>query len=146
MYTVTEADYDDLDWIVNEAGVKMIEEEVKNPALYNKAALTDLALKGMLSKTLLVCKKGEERVGVLGGVLVPHYLNTDKTILAEIMWFVLEEHRTGRAGYLLLKEYSKLARQADMATFSLLASSPISDKTLIKFGFKPTERSFLMEN
>jgi hypothetical protein len=146
-YEVSKAEYNDLEWIVDCAVVKMLQDEVKNMQYYNKTSITDLVMNALLSGTLLICKKEDERVGVLGGVLVPHYLNTDKKILAEIIWYVSKEHRTGRAGYLLLKEYSKMAREiSDMATFSLLADSPVSDKTLMKFGFKPTERSFLMEN
>lgn len=146
-YVVSKADYSDLEWIVEDAVVKMLQDEVNNMQYYNKTSITDLVMNALLSGTLLICKKEDERVGVLGGVLVPHYLNTDKRILAEIIWYVSKEHRTGRAGYLLIKEYSQMAREvSDMATFSLLANSPVSDKTLMKFGFKPTERSFLMEN
>ena len=48
---------------------------------------------------------------------------------------------------LSLKGFADMAKQrAAKATLSLLGSSPISDKTLEKFGFKLAERNYLMEN
>lgn len=146
-YTVALADYDDLKWIVDEAASMMLSEEVGNNQLYHKLTITNLVLNALATETLFIAKKDEKPVGVIGGVLVPHYLNADKKTLAEIMWYVLPDHRKGRAAFLLLDIYSKKAKEvADLATFSLLATSPISDRTLERFGFKPKERSFIMEN
>lgn len=145
-YSVRVADYNDLPWILDDAGVKMIKDEVGQPELYNRQTLANVAIEGIKTETVFVGMKDEELVGVIGGVVVPHYLNQTKRTLAEIMWYVLPEFRETRVGLLLMKEYANKAKEFDYATFSLLAGSPISDKTLNKFGFKLKERSFLMEN
>lgn len=146
-YKVRLAEIHDVDWIVKEAGRRMTHEELKKPDLYDPHTLQELALKGIREQTVILVTKHTKIIGVIGGVLVPHYLNRNQMTLAEIMWYVLPEHRSGRAGLLLLKAFTELAKdKAAKATLSLLGSSPISDKTLEKFGFKLTERNYLMEN
>ena len=145
-YEVRLAEYGDLKWLLDYAAKRMLTEDVGNPDMYQRGALDNLVLKAMHSETLFVATYAGEPVGVLGGIAVPHYLNPDKNTLAEIMWYVLPEHRQSRGGLLLLRTYAKKAKEFDYATFSLLAGSPISDRTLSKYGFHLKERSFLMEN
>lgn len=145
-YSVRVADYNDLPWILDDAGVKMIQEEVKQPELYNRATMTNIVIAAIEQETVFIGTADEQPVGVIGGIIVPHYLNADKTTLAEIMWYVYPEYRETRVGLLMLKKYSERAKDFDYATFSLLAGSPISDRTLERYGFHLKERSFLMEN
>lgn len=145
-YSVRVADYNDLPWILDDAGVKMIQEEVKQPELYNRATMTNIVIAAIEKETVFIGTADEQPVGVIGGIIVPHYLNAEKTTLAEIMWYVYPEYRETRVGLLMLKKYSERAKDFDYATFSLLAGSPISDRTLERYGFHLKERSFLMEN
>ena len=146
-YKIRLAEIHDIDWIVKVAGRRMTHEELKKPDLYDPHTIQELALKSIRDQTTLVVSKDSHIIGVIGGVLVPHYLNRNQLTLAEIMWYVLPEHRSGRAGLMLLKGFADMAKQrAAKATLSLLGSSPISDKTLEKFGFKLAERNYLMEN
>lgn len=145
-YSVRVADYNDLPWILDDAGVRMIQEEVKQPELYNRATMTNIVIAAIEQETVFIGTADDKPVGVIGGIIVPHYLNADKTTLAEIMWYVYPEYRETRVGIFMLKKYSERAKDFDYATFSLLADSPIADRTLERYGFMPKERSFLMEN
>lgn len=146
-YKLRLAELHDIDWIVKEAGRRMVYEELKKPDLYDPHTLQELALRCIREQTALVVTKAGKCVGVIGGVLVPHYLNKNQMTLAEIMWYVLPQYRTGRAGMMLLKGFKEMAEQrATKATLSLLGSSQISDKTLERFGFKLMERAYLLEN
>lgn len=142
---VREAEYTDIRWIVEEAAVRMLTDEVKQPALYNATTLTEIVAKAIQTRTLFIGSVDGIPVGAIGGIVVPHYLNNEKSTLAEIMWYILPEHRGSRVGLKMLKMYAEKAREFDYASFSLLASSPISDRTLEKLGFRLTERNYLME-
>lgn len=146
-YEIRKAQLRDVDWIVKDAGYKMVYEELKKPDLYDVHTIQALTIKCIQDGTVLLVSKGSSPVGVLGAVAVPHYLNRNQVTLAEIMWYVDKENRNGRAGLLLLKAFADMAKQKGCkATLSLLASSNISDNTLERFGFKLTERNYLMEN
>ena len=143
-YKVRLANLQDIDWIVKDAGRRMIFEELKKPEFYNPHSIKELALNGVRSGTIVIATKGTESVGVIGGLLVPHYLNTNTVMLAEIMWYVDPKHRAGRAGYLLLKKFSEIGKEkASGTTLSLLGDSQVNDSTLARFGFKLTERNYL---
>lgn len=146
-YKVKLATLQDVDWIVKDAGYRMLHEEVKKPELYNVETIRGLVIKGISEHTVLIAYRNDKRIGVLGAVLVPHYLNHNQFTLAEIMWWVEPEYRNGRAGLLLLKAFSEMAkRRASKAILSLLGTSPVSDETLARYGFKLTERNYMLEN
>ena len=89
--------------------------------------------------------RARELTGILGAMVVPHYLNPRHMVLSEVFWWVSEEHRGTRAGFELLRDYIKFARANEyMATLSLENFSKIGDNTLRRLGFEPYERSFIL--
>lgn len=145
-YELRRATDSDIDWMVYEAGYKMIHEELRKPELYNVESITELSQRCVSEGTVLIVTKDEEPIGVLGAIMVPHYLNADLNTLVEIMWYVDKENRNGRAGAMLIKSFAELAKIKGVnATLSLLSTSSVSDRTLEKYGFKLTERNYLME-
>lgn len=143
-YKVKFAQPSDIVWMVEVAGVKMLEEEVKRPDFVNRKALYDLADKGIDNETALICWKDGEPVGLLGWLVGPNPFNPDLFIAAEILWYILPEHRGTRAGYLLMKEFSEwLDKYEILGTMSLLSTSEVSPRSLERFGFKQTEYQFM---
>lgn len=91
-------------------------------------------------------RDGVGPVGFISGMLSPHIFNPEITVLAETFWWVAEEHRGSRAGFMLFQEFKKFgAENADWVLFTLEEKSPVSDEFLLKNGFRLQERSFLME-
>lgn len=146
MYTVGSLTHDDYVWSVEVAATRMILEEVKRPELLNKPNLYKLVDQMIVDDTAIICRKNGEPVGCIGALLVPNTYNPEIATLAELIWYVLPEHRKGRAAFLLLKEYIKLAETvADEATLSLLNSSEVNMFSLAKQGFHKEEHAFRLQ-
>lgn len=134
------------DWLITDACYKMLSEEVGRPELYCRPQIESLVDAAILTQTLIVAEKDGEPIGVIGGFLVPNIYNPNIKVLSELLWYVKEEYRKGRAGYLLLKAFDKLASEiADEATMSTLLHSEVKIETLEKVGFKLKEFAFHKE-
>lgn len=93
-----------------------------------------------------VALEGEDRVGFIAGILAPHPYNGAIRQLTEAFWWVAPEYRGTRAGSLLLDAFIEEGKQrADWIVMTLEHDSPVHDRVLEKRGFKPKERSFLLE-
>ncbi|AXH71986.1 MAG: acetyltransferase GNAT family protein [Podoviridae sp. ctbj_2] len=145
MYTVGSLTHDNYVWSVEVAATRMLLEEVKRPELLNKENIYRLVDKMIVDDTAIICMKDDKPVGCIGALLVPNTYNPDIATLAELIWYVLPEHRKGRAGFLLLEQYIKMAEElADEATLSLLKSSEVNFESLAKRGFHQEEYAFRM--
>lgn len=146
MYTVGSLTHDDYVWSVEVAATRMLLEEVKRPELLNKENIYKLVDQMIVDDTAIICRKDGQPVGCIGALLVPNTYNPEIATLAELIWYVLPDHRNSRAGFLLLQEYIKLAEKiADEATLSLLASSEVNFDSLSKRGFMQEEYAFRMK-
>lgn len=146
MYTVRSLTHANYIWSVEVAATRMILEEVKRPELLNKKNLYTLVDKMIVDDTAIIAFKNDEPIGCIGALLVPNTYNPDLATLVELIWYVLPEHRKSRAGFLLLEQYIKLAKElADEATLSLLTSSEVNLETLSKRGFHQEELAFRMK-
>lgn len=146
-YEVKPVTEGDRSWVVNTAAKEMLENEVRRPELYNPQQLHLLYHKVVSDGTGLVCLKDGERVGVVGGVLFPHFLNPGIRVLAEVVWYVSPSARFSRAPYLMMKAYRDLISvRADEGMFTLLHDTPIKDDSLAKLGFEFRERHYLFRS
>lgn len=85
-------------------------------------------------------------VGFIAGHLAPHAFNPDIRTLTELFWWVEPASRHSRAGSLLLDAYvADGKRRADWVLMTLEHDSPVNDRVLLKRGFRPKERSYLLE-
>lgn len=108
------------------------------------AGLTDL----ISNHVFLVAQRNTdgERLGFVAGLLSPHFMNPEIIQLTELFWWVPEEYRRTGAGHLLFEEFVKVGVvEADWVNFTLEHHSPVKDEFLLKRGFKPQERSFILE-
>lgn len=144
MYNVEKLSNSNIKWFVETAGVNMLTNELKRPELIDLNTLYALADKMMGGSTGWVVTKAGEPVGALGALLVPNIYNHSFITLAELFWYVLPEHRNGRAGILLLDAFDQHADlHADDATLSLLPSSEV--RSLDRRGFKLCEKAYRKE-
>ena len=117
-------------------------------SLYDKEAAAH-GLENLIETGLVLVaeKKDQEQVGFIIGAMTPHLFNPKVIVLAQLLWWVDPARRKSRAGYLLLREFIDWGKKnADWITFSLEENSPLNEQTLIKIGFRRTERSYLIEN
>ena len=144
--TVRRGKPEDVPWILSQL-------KIFSPLYGTKRSLfgdEDYAREGLLrtmeSHLLLVAERGETLMGFVAGMVSPHLYNPAIRILCELFWWVAEEYRKTRAGYLLMREYMTWGKSnVDWMTFCLMENSPVKDGTLRRLGFKPTETSYLME-
>jgi len=115
--------------------------------IYPGDEMTGALLANIIEKHfLLICENDEEKVGVIGGFLVPHMFNPSVKVLAEAFWWVDPEHRGGRAGYSLLKAFTEFGKEnVDMVIMTTEFNSPDLEKTLYRFDYKQYERNYILE-
>lgn len=90
---------------------------------------------------------GDKLVGCIGGRLFPQPFNPLVMMLMEMFWWVPEEYRKTRAGYLLLKKFCEVGNErADATVLTLQNSTPVIERTVERLGFKLYERSFAKIN
>lgn len=135
-----------MDWFVNTAAVRMLEEEVKRPRLVDRTQIEKLATQGMYDGTAFVGLVDDEPVGAIGGLLLPHTLKPSILVLYEVFWYVLPSHRQSKMGLMLLASFVKKGECcADEITMSLLPGSPLANQALVKRGFSLAEQAFHKE-
>jgi len=85
-------------------------------------------------------------IGFIAGILFNHIFNPDIRVLAETFWWVQEEYRNSKAGLMLLNTFTDFGKEnADWTTIAIETASPINERVLLKRGYKPTERNYLLE-
>ena len=135
------------EWIINEAAINMLIDEVGRPDLVDMDQIETLVSLGLSTNTVFVVECDDAPVGVLGALILPNTFKPSVQILVEMFWYVLPEFRKGRAGYMLLKAYSDTSKERGIdASASLLPRSSVSEETMAKFGFHQHEVSFLRRN
>lgn len=105
----------------------------------------NLLEEGLSKHVVLVADDEGTLKGTIIGVYIQHPLNPSITVLQEVAWWVPEEHRRGRAGWILLQAFAALER-TNITTLSLLPNSAVAAKHLNKLGFEAAETAFVKEN
>lgn len=142
-YEVKLATEADRKWAIETASKNMIMKEVKRPDLYNQRQLHLVYHKIVEDETGLIAWAGDQRVGCVGGLMMPHFLNPGKLLIFEAVWYVDEKYRNTRVPYLLMKGYRDMVvERADEGIFTILGDTPIKDESLAKMGWKLQEKHY----
>ena len=146
MVEVRRATIEDVDWLLMQlrafekfAGYKrsLIEDEA-----FARAGIASL----INEHVVFIAHKDGERHGFVAGAFAPHPFNPKVRVLSEMFWWIVPEHRDGRAAVLLLDKFEECGRGiADWVVFSLEHNSPVRDKHLTSRGFRQIERAYLLE-
>lgn len=136
----------DVEWLFEqcEAFAKFYGSKISlagNPE-YGKFFLTNL----VENHFVRIAMNDDVRAGFIAGMITPHHFNPNIKQMAELLWWVREEHRGGGAGAKLFKNFVEYGKaNCDWITFTLEENTPIGDAVLIKHGFRLTEKAYLME-
>ena len=137
---------EDVEWIVKEAGKRMLFEEADRAYLYNEEHLLKVYGEVVKQGVTFVCTCQGERVGVLASMLTPNAYNPKYTSLLELFWWVSPSYRGTRVAAMLLREFERaLKEKADEAMFSLLPASSVLVEHFEKRGWKIRELSLTKE-
>lgn len=145
--TIRAAGLGDIDWLVSELK-KFAKFLGTKRSLFGDE---EYARNGLLMflrepNVMFIADKDGTPVGFAGGVVTPHMFNPQIRILAEAFWWVQEEHRGSKAGLKLLNTFTEWGkRNADWVSFTLERKSPVNEKCLLKRGYVPHERTYLLE-
>lgn len=145
--TVRQAVKDDVDFLLSQLAVFSDFYGTKKKLFpnedYAREKLTEL-IKGHV--VFISEKQGVGSIGFIAGILFNHPFNPDIRVLSETFWWVQEEYRNSKAGLMLLNKFTEIGKDsADWTTIAIEEKSPISDRVLLKRGFKPTEKNYLLE-
>lgn len=138
---------DDLSWLHAQARA-FSDFMGSRRALYGDPAHVDTTFRLLMAEHVCFVAERPEvgLVGLIAGILTPHFMNPGIMTLCEILWWVPEEHRGSRAALLLLEEFLAIGREsADWVSFSLEAKTPVDERVLIRRGFRLSERNYLLE-
>lgn len=146
MISVRPAGLDDLPWLLEQllAFDKFVGS---SRSLFPTLDVAEDIVSGLvLNHPFFIAQNASGPIGFIAGMLTPHYLNPSITVLAELFWWVPEEHRGSRAGALLLAELLAVGRRcADQIIMTLETESPVAPRSLINRGFREKETSYLLE-
>lgn len=115
--------------------------------LYGDPDHVDTALRALMADhVVLVAERAGVLMGVIAGMFNAHLMNPAIMTLCELMFWVPPEHRGSRAFLRLLEVYVGIGKQhATWLTFTLETKSPLDARVLERYGFRQTERNFLLE-
>lgn len=147
---------DDLDWVVDRLRT-FSDFFGSRKILFGDESYVRNGMRGVIENHVLFiaesrseetqeAEKATLRVGFIAGMLNPHIFNPHIRVLVQFFWWVDPSARGSRAGAMLLDDFVAWGKShADWITFGVLEKTPIRDEILIKRGFQPYERAFLME-
>lgn len=136
----------DLRWIIPELRTFSNFYGTKKNLFEENQETIDSLLGVITDHVFIIAEKNGEGIGFICGLINPHIYNRSFKILTELFWWVNEQNRNSKAGLMLLKEFINTGKEnADWITFGLMETTPVKEKSILKYGFKKMETNFLME-
>jgi len=94
----------------------------------------------------IVAERETERLGFIVGFVIPHPLNWEIRVLTESMWWVPPRHRGSRAAVALLDAFVAWGKtNCHWIQFAIHRTTGISDRALLRRGFREEQRQYLLE-
>lgn len=144
--TIREATPADMDWLIRQLTLFSAFNATIYPMLGDEEHARAGLLGMMQQHFLRIAERFGERLGLIAGYVMNHPFNPHIRVLCEAFWWVDPMHRNTRAGAMLLDEYVAWGKaNCDWVQFMLQSNSPVSDKPLLKRGFRLHEKSYLLE-
>lgn len=146
-YVIRKAQSDDLGQIIVQ--LKRLESFVDmKHSLYSGNEDAELII-GQLIKNnyfLVAINESQDIIGLIAGLLSPHFLNKKIMTFIQLFWWVREDMRGTKIGGGLLDLCVKYGKEnADYLVFGLGPESTVDKNVLLSRGFKPGESHYVME-
>lgn len=142
-YTVRYAEMRDKEWVIDEAAKRTIFEDLQKPELFNPTQLGKLFDIAILGEHSYICEKDGQPIGLVAGIQHGHIFNPEVLMISTLFWYVLPEHRTGRAAYQLISSYKKSVDMVGLeCVFAIQEYSQAKANTFLRLGFTHGEGVF----
>ncbi len=140
------ADISDIDWILGEC-IAFSKTYQSKFSLAGDEDYGRVFLKNIIENHIVILSvKDGVRTGFIAGMVQQHHFNPNILMLSELLWWVPPEFRLGGSGAKLFLEFVKYGKEnCDCITMTLEETTPISDASLAKRGFRLTEKAYLLE-
>lgn len=129
--------------VVDGLSLRMALEEHETPDVYDRESVSNLFTSTVESGTCWIAVIDNQAIGVLAAIPSRHLMNNKKTILSEIIWYVLPEFRKTKAALKLFNMFNEESKKYDLCSFSLLPHSDVDPSFLERKGFVMKEFGFL---
>ncbi len=145
---VRKADVGDIEWIFEQTSAFYSQLDYQNEYVeHGGGRLRDLITDLIVNGVCFVTYKSKEQTGVILGKIYPYPLNPRQTVLGLWVWWVPEQFRGTRSGYLLLKSFVDAGKGiADVTVLSLRDVTQVPDEALAHFGLFLKEKTYVREN
>jgi hypothetical protein len=137
----------DIEWITAELK-KFSEFYDSKHSLFGGETYVTAALATVIDKHVLLIAETKDLnpVGFISGFLHPHDYNPGVIVLSHSFFWVHEDYRNSKAAYLLLKEFTEIGKfNCHWITLQIPDVSPLTERSLLKRGYKLKEKTYLME-
>ena len=97
---------------------------------------------------VLISEDKDGPAGFIAGRIGPSGLDPSETVLDSKFWWVNENKRGSRHGHALLDAFKKVGQNmsnVDYVVLTIEHESKVSDNTLKRLGWRPIQRSFILE-
>ena len=125
--------------------VKAFADEIGFGEDYSHKCAAQTLSDAISTGVVLVEEKDDELVGLIVGSIARSPWNPFKLMIEELMFYVNEDYRNTRAGYMLLKTYTDRVSDMDLyaSSLKLMYNSPDLTKVYEKLGYKLLEKTFV---
>lgn len=137
----------DIEFIVQE-GIKFIQY---HPANLGKNIdvnyLFGLGMSLIKDHIVLIAEEGDNKLGMIGGMIVPNIYNPNYLGLQELFWWVKEGHRNTSAAMKLFRAFEKIAKELKMDFISMVSTvyTPQLEKVYKRSNYFPVESAYMKE-
>lgn len=145
--TIRSAELSDVEWLITQLREFSQFFQSKRP-LFGDVNHAVKVITDMVMQHLCIISEDDTgtRSGFIAGYVMPHPFNPEIKTLTETFWWVDEAHRGSRAGLMLLNAFVGWGeKNVDWINIGIESNSPVSDRSLLKRGFKVAEKYFLKE-
>lgn len=150
MIEIRPANEGDMDWLVGELREFDRLYKTRKRLFGNEAYVREKMLEVIRGDVCLIAENNEEtppqRIGLIAGILRPHFYNPDIRVLSELFWAVAPKFRRTLAASLLMDAFVSIGRaNADWITFNVARFCPVRKESFVRRGFEVSDQVYLME-
>ena len=146
MIDIRPATPDDIPWLLSELKEFDKYYATKKKLFGDENYVREQVEKVMREHVFIIAEDDSDRVGFIAGIRQQHFYNPSITILVQLLWWVIPSYRYSLAARMLMDEFVEYGKEnADWITFNMAAMTPINPKSLIRKGFKESDKVYLME-
>jgi len=114
---------------------------------YNEKTMTATVNKLIKTGGLFIAKHKNKPIGMIAGIIYPHYTNADHITGQEMFWYVDPKHRGGDAGRGLLDSLQEWAAINGAESFMMISLESIHPEKVGQFymknGYSLLEHSYI---